>query len=77
MKCNPEKYGVKTENLKEFPCGECGHSVRLSGGAGRTRELKYGKPDDFPMLTCEGCGEVYSAPEVTGRLDLYLRPLEK
>lgn len=57
-------------------CGECGGSVELRAGEGRTREVVRGVvvpiPDDFALPTCVRCGETFSVPEVSDALDKML-----
>jgi ribosomal protein S27AE len=63
--------------FKSFTCGECGHSVRLATGPGRTSEYAPGFhvsiPDDFPIPTCPNCGEVYILPDFADRLEPIFR----
>ena len=57
-------------------CGECGGSVELSEGEGRTRELSRGVvvaiPSSFRIPTCVRCGETFAVPEVHDALDKML-----
>jgi 8-oxo-dGTP pyrophosphatase MutT (NUDIX family) len=58
-------------------CGECGASVRLVTGPGRTRQDARGRPmrvpDDYPTPVCSRCGETVMAPEVSEPLDHHVR----
>jgi len=58
--------------FEPFTCSECGSQVVPKTGTGRMREYSPGFPvpipDNFPLPTCEGCGEVYFSPEVTDKL---------
>ncbi len=47
-----------------FTCGECGGTVALVTGIGRTFDGGYPLPNDYPMPTCEGCGEEYVSPNM-------------
>ena len=48
----------------------------MRGGVGRTREFRRGVhlpvPDAFELPTCESCGEILMAPEVSEPLDALL-----
>ena len=59
--------------FKPFTCIECGGSVQLRSGMGRTRECVRGVkskiPDDFLLPTCGRCGETYMSPEISSVLD--------
>lgn len=64
-------------DLEKLPrCGECGGTVTLAQGTGRTREIMHGVvaaiPDDFYLPTCSRCGETFSVPEVDRELDVVL-----
>jgi hypothetical protein len=63
--------------FKPFTCGECGRAVKLENGVGRTWEYAPGftaqVPDDFLLPTCSGCGEIYSIPGISEKLDFVLR----
>lgn len=59
--------------MNGFPCVHCHCPVTLQTGTGRTREYLYGMrlpiPDDTPIRTCTGCGDVYLNEEDDQRLD--------
>jgi transcriptional regulator with XRE-family HTH domain len=63
--------------FQPFHCGECGTTVQLATGSGRTREYVRGYnvpiPDDFEIPTCPNCGEIYVVPEVAEELSAVLR----
>lgn len=58
-------------------CGECGGSIELQGGPGRTREYIRGVvlavPPEFKTPVCSNCGEEYMVPEISERLDAVLQ----
>lgn len=63
--------------IQSFCCSECGGKVRITTGPGRTREYKRGipplpLPDDFPLPTCERCGETYVLAETEEELSRIL-----
>jgi transcriptional regulator with XRE-family HTH domain len=66
----------KLGSMKLPRCPECGGTVQLSVGTGRTREyrrnVKLAVPDDFRIPTCTRCGEEVMIPEVSEELDKLL-----
>lgn len=64
-------------NLTFGRCADCGGTIKLQTGPGRTREYLRGVwlavPDDFGTPVCSDCKEEYMAPEVSERLDALLR----
>lgn len=58
-------------------CGDCGGTIELKFGPGRTREHLRGVwltvPNDFGTPACSSCGEEYMVPEVSEPLDALLR----
>jgi hypothetical protein len=63
--------------FKKFSCAECGGTVDMAPGVGRTREFSRGFsvpiPDDFLIPTCGRCGELYVLPEIEQKLNAVLR----
>jgi hypothetical protein len=61
----------------DFPfyprCFECGGRIELSQRSGRSREITKGVrvpiPDDFPIPTCESCGDEVWSTELSEALD--------
>jgi hypothetical protein len=68
--------GKEPKPTGSFTCYECGGQVAPRPGVGRTRYMGHGVtlpiPDSFLMLTCDGCGEIYSTGEDDKRLDQVL-----
>ena len=68
--------------MEEFKCYandcRCTGTVRSVIGPGRLREYMPGVhlpiPDDFPVMTCDTCGETYSRLEDSEKLDELQRP---
>lgn len=62
--------------FKKFTCSECGGTVDMSRGTGRTRNYSRGYdvpiPDDFLIPTCNRCGDIYVLPEIEGELNAIL-----
>jgi len=63
--------------FQKFTCSDCGGTVDLNSGTGRTREYSRGFkvpiPDDFVLPTCSRCGEIYVLPEMEAKLTAVLR----
>jgi hypothetical protein len=68
---------IEVPDFPYFPsCLECGGKMELARRSGRTREIVKGVhlpiPSDFPVPTCQSCGEEVWAPEMSDVLDPYL-----
>ncbi|MBI4704421.1 MAG: hypothetical protein HY744_25235 [Deltaproteobacteria bacterium] len=62
------------QGFEPFTCPECGGTVRLTTGPGRTREYRRGVPplavpDELPIPTCEDCGDSFVLVETEGELN--------
>lgn len=62
--------------FKTFTCAECGGTVRMLPGAGEKREFRRDVvvrvPSSVKLPKCDGCGELYLAPEDSARIDAAL-----
>lgn len=71
-----KRMDAPLEAFKPFACVQCGGSVQLRSGEGRTREVVRGIkskiPDDFLLPMCGTCGETYMYPEISSVLDKLL-----
>jgi hypothetical protein len=65
---------------KEFTCQWCGEMCSFVTGAGRKTEFIKGRfcdvPEDFPIMTCNGCDETYSSLDETKKLTRRVFALE-
>lgn len=61
-------------NNVEFPCIDCGGTIRLTNGKDRKYLYHYTElsiPDDFKIHTCDNCGELYFSPALVDELNNY------
>lgn len=71
-------WEVRT-TFKPFMCSKCGGDVKLAYGPGRKMKMELYRNvpelelEEFPLPTCEKCGETYVLPELEDELQWQLQ----